>query len=300
MRINHNIPSMVTQGSLYQVNREMSKSLEKLSTGLRVNRASDDAAGLGVSENLRTQVNGTAQASKNAQDGIAALTIAEGAANEVSGILQRMRELAFEVSGILQRMRELAVQSSNDTLTSVERSYTESEFQALTSEIDRIAKVTNYNRQELLSTVAGRFGNGAAGSVLWVDANNTVGTDSITITIDTLTTTALSLSNAGGTSVTHLTSQVASVSAISALDDAINSVNTMRSDMGAFINRLEHAINNLAISNTNQQAAESLIRDVDFATETSHFTRNQILTQSATAMLAQANTLPQSVLTLLK
>lgn len=286
MRINHNIPSMVTQGSLYQVNREMSKSLEKLSTGLRVNRASDDAAGLGVSENLRTQVNGTAQASKNAQDGIAALTIAEGAANEVSGILQRMRELA--------------VQSSNDTLTSVERSYTESEFQALTNEIDRIAKVTNYNRQELLSTVAGRFGNGAAGSVLWVDANNTVGTDSITITIDTLTTTALALSDAAGASVTHLTSQVASVSAISALDDAINSVNTMRSDMGAYINRLEHAINNLAISNTNQQSAESLIRDVDFATETSHFTRNQILTQSATAMLAQANALPQSVLTLLR
>jgi flagellin len=288
MRINHNIPSMVTQGSLYQVNREMSKSLEKLSTGLRINRASDDAAGLGVSENLRTQVNGTTQASKNAQDGIAALTIAEGAANEISAILQRMRELA--------------VQSANDTLTSIERSYTESEFQALTSEIDRIAKVTNYNRQELLSTTSGRFGIGngtSAGSVLWVDANDTVGTDSITITIDTLTTTALSLSS-GGVSQTHLTSQTASVSAISALDDAINSVNTMRSDMGAYINRLEHAINNLAISNTNQQAAESLIRDVDFATETSHFTRNQILTQSATAMLAQANTLPQSVLTLLR
>jgi flagellin len=286
MRINHNIASMVTQGSLYTVNRDMSKSLEKLSTGLRINRASDDAAGLGVSENLRTQVNGTAQASKNAQDGIAALTIAEGAANEVSTILQRMRELA--------------VQSSNDTLTSVERSYTESEFQALTNEIDRIAKVTNYNRQELLSTVAGRFGNGAGGSVLWVDANNTVGTDSITITIDTLTTSALTLSDAAGVSQTHLTSQTASVNAISALDVAINSVNTMRSDMGAYINRLEHAINNLAISNTNQQSAESLIRDVDFASETSQFTRNQILTQSATAMLAQANSLPQSVLTLLK
>jgi flagellin len=285
MRINHNIPSMITQGSLYQVNRDMSKSLEKLSTGLRINRASDDAAGLGVSENLRTQVNGTAQASKNAQDGIAAITIAEGAANEVSSVLQRMRELA--------------VQSSNDTLTSTERSYTESEFQSLSNEIDRIASATNYNRQELLSTNATRFGNGAAGSVLWVDANNTVGVDSITITIDTLTTTALQLSTAGA-STTHLTSQLSSVTAISNLDVAINSVNTMRSDMGAYINRLEHAINNLAISNTNQQSAESLIRDVDFATETSQFTRNQILTQSATAMLAQANTLPQSVLSLLK
>jgi flagellin len=286
MRINHNISSMVTQGSLYQVNREMSKSLEKLSTGLRINRASDDAAGLGVSENLRTQVNGTAQASKNAQDGIAALTIAEGAANEVSAILQRMRELA--------------VQSANDTLTTVERSYTNSEFQALSNEIDRIAKVTNYNRQELLSTTAGRFGTGTSGSVLWIDANNTVGVDSITITIATLTTSALTLSTAAGASQTFLTSQTAAVTAISTLDAAINSVNTMRSDMGAFINRLEHAINNLAISNTNQQAAESLIRDVDFASETSHFTRNQILTQSATAMLAQANSIPQTVLTLLK
>jgi flagellin len=286
MRINHNISAMITQGSLYQVGREMSKSLEKLSTGLRINRASDDAAGLGVSENLRTQVNGTAQASKNAQDGIAAITIAEGAANEVSSILQRMRELA--------------VQSANDTLTTIERSYTDSEFQALISEIDRIAQVTNYNRQELLSTTAGRFGTGTTGSVLWVDANDTVGVDSITITIDTLTTSALTLSDAGGVSQTHLTSQTSSVSAISALDDAINSVNTMRSDMGAFINRLEHAINNLSISNTNQQAAESLIRDVDFASETSRYTRNQILTQSATAMLAQANTLPQTVLTLLQ
>jgi flagellin len=286
MRINHNISAMITQGSLYSVNRDMSKSLEKLSTGLRINRASDDAAGLGVSENLRTQVNGTAQASKNAQDGIAAITIAEGAANEVSSILQRMRELA--------------VQSSNDTLTSVERSYTESEFQALNSEIDRISNATNYNKQELLSTTATRFGNGVTGSILWVDANNTVGIDSITITIDTLTTTALSLSNGAGVSTTHLTDQFSSVNAISSLDLAINSVNTMRSDMGAYINRLEHAINNLTVSNTNQQSAESLIRDVDFATETSQFTRNQILTQSATAMLAQANTLPQSVLTLLK
>jgi flagellin len=285
MRINHNISAMITQGSLYQVNQAMSSSLEKLSTGLRINRASDDAAGLGVSENLRTQVTGTAQASKNAQDGIAAITIAEGAANEVSSILQRMRELA--------------VQSSNDTLTSTERSYTESEFQSLSSEIDRIASATNYNRQELLSTTANRFGNGASGSVLWIDANEKVGVDSITITIDTLTTTALNLS-AAGVSTTHLTSQTSAVTAISSLDTAINSVNTMRSDMGAYINRLEHAINNLAVSNTNQQSAESLIRDVDFATETSQFTRNQILTQSATAMLAQANTLPQSVLSLLK
>ncbi len=290
MRINHNISAMVTQSALYTVGKEMSSSLEKLSTGLRINRASDDAAGLGVSENLRTQINGTAQANRNAQDGIAALTIAEGAANEVSSILQRMRELA--------------VQTSNDTFTSVERAYSESEFQALNSEIDRISNVTNYNKQQLLSTTGGRFGAvnaGATQSTLWIDANSRSGIDSITISIATLSATDLGIGGAvGSATLQHLTSQSASVNAISSLDGAIDSVNRMRSDMGAYINRLEHAINNLNVSNTNQQSAESLIRDVDFASETAKFTRNQILTQSGTAMLSQANSVPQSVLSLLK
>lgn len=283
MRINHNISSMITQGSLFKTNRSMSKNLEKLSTGLRVNRASDDAAGLGVSENLRTQVRGTAQAKRNALDGIAAINIAEGAANEVSAILQRMRELA--------------VQSANDTLTSVERGYTNQEFGQLEREIARIALVTNYNSMDLLSnnTAAGeRFGV-ASGSVLWVDANSTVGQDSITITINTLTTD----SNGLGLATDVLTTQTLAQQSITSLDEAINSVNTMRSNMGAFINRLDHAINNLDISNTNQQSAESLIRDVDFAAETADFTKNQILIQSATAMLSQANMVPQSVLQLL-
>jgi flagellin len=283
MRINHNISSMVTQGALYQTNREQGKSIERLSTGLRINRASDDAAGLGVSENLRTMIRGAAQAQKNAQDGIAALQIAEGAANEISSVLQRMRELA--------------IQSANDTLTSTERAYTQSEFSNLQSEVDRIAKVTNYNGQELVSSSTTRFGfsNGAgAGSVLWIDANNTVGTDSITISIGTLTTNALTSLNTSSVS-----NQTASVDAISKLDSAINSVNTMRANVGAFVNRLEHAVNNLIVSETNQTAAESLIRDVDFATETTQFTKNQILTQSATAMLSQSNMMPSSVLSLL-
>ncbi len=288
MRINHNISAMTTQGSLYKVNRDMSKSLERLSTGLRINRASDDAAGLGVSENLRTQVKGTDQARRNAQDGIAALNIAEGAANEISDILQRMRELA--------------VQSSNDTLTDLERDYTDQEFQALIEEIDRIADVTNYNGMLLLSddasTSVNRFGagTGANGSALWVDANDSYGVDSITITIDSLST---STTTGIGIGDLDLQSQSNSVASVTALDSAIDSVNKMRSDMGAYINRLEHAINNLTVSNTNQQAAESLIRDVDFAKETSQFTRNQILTQSATAMLSQANMVPQNVLQLL-
>lgn len=283
MRINHNIPSMVTQNSLFTVGREMSKSLEKLSTGLRINRASDDAAGLGVSENLRTQVRGTAQAIRNAQDGIAAINVAEGSINEISAILQRMRELS--------------IQSSNDTLTSTERAYTDQEFQALDDEINRIANVTNYNGIKLLSDDADRFGDNAAGatygSQIWIDANSIEGVDSITVTIDTMTSELL------GISALNLTAQVNAVSAISVLDEAIDSVNKTRSDLGAFVNRIEHAINNLMVSNTNQQAAESLIRDVDFASETTRFTRNQILTQSGTAMLAQSNMIPQSVLQLL-
>lgn len=297
MRIVHNISSMTTQGSLYKVNRDMKTSLERLSTGLRINRASDDAAGLGVSENLRTQVKGTTQAVKNAQDGIAALNIAEGAANEVSDVLQRMRELA--------------VQSSNDTLTSTERSYTNQEFSQLRNEIDRIAEVTNYNGMKLISstgsTANSRFGlggTGGTGSALWVDANSSYGFDSITITIDTLSSNRLGAgAGSGGVanlSATFLTSQSASVNALMNIDESIDSVNMMRSNIGAFVNRLEHAINNLTISNTNQQSAESLIRDVDFASESATFSKNQILMQSGTAMLAQANQISQNVLSLLK
>jgi flagellin len=283
MRINHNISAMITQSALYSTGVDMAKALQELSTGLRINRASDDAAGLGISENLTTQVNGTAQANKNAQDGIAALNIAEGAANEVSSILQRMRELA--------------VQTSNDTLTSTERAYSQQEYVALQSEIDRISNATNYNKQDLISSSgAQRFGAVGAGSVLWVDANAVYNVDSITITIDTLTSTDLGINAAA----TDLSTQTHSVTAISLIDNAIDSVNKMRGDVGAFVNRLQHAINNLNVSNTNQQAAESQIRDVDFAAETSQFTKDQILTQSATAMLAQANSLPQSVLSLLK
>lgn len=284
MRINHNIPAMVTQGALYKTNRNLSASIEKLSTGLRINRASDDAAGLAISERLRTQVRGAAQAQRNAMDGVAVVNIAEGAAGEISDILQRMRELA--------------IQSSNDTLTDNERDYTDQEFQALTSEIDRIAGVTNYNGMKLLSdsTVGGRFGAGTAGSALWLDANSTVGVDSITITIDTLST-----STTNGIKVAELDLQTQSNAAlaIATLDTAINSVNSMRANMGAFVNRLEHAVNNLIVAETNQAAAESQIRDADFAHETSRMVKNQILSQSATAMLSQANMAPSSVMSLI-
>jgi len=283
MRINHNISSMTTQGSLYTANRSVSSNLEKLSTGLRINRASDDAAGLAISENLRGQVRGTNQAKKNAQDGISLLNVAEGAANEVSSILQRMRELA--------------IQSSTDTLTNTERAFTNQEFGQLRNEIDRISSVTNFNGQKLISADStNRFGSGTTGSTLWIDANDKFGTDSMTVSIDTLTTGTDGLKIADD----NLASQSTASAAITAIDDAIGSVNSMRSDVGAWVNRLESTINNLTMSNTNQQAAESQIRDVDFAYESSQFSKNQILTQSATAMLSQANQTSQGVLSLIR
>ncbi len=293
MRINHNISAMITENSLRTQNRAMSNSLEKLSTGLRINRASDDAAGLSVSEQLRTQVRGMTQAQSNAEDGIALLQIAEGAANEIHTILQRMRELS--------------IQASNDTLTTTDRTYTDQEFQSLMREIERISRATQYNGMTLLDGDynAGSFGGGGT-SVLHIGANNnngsTTGTiDTIRIAIDSLTLGALgmTLSEAGGTSLTSITNQAQAFAAIDTIDNAIASVGAMRADMGAYINRLDHAISNLANQKFNTQDAEARIRDTDFATETTRFTKSQILTQSATAMLAQANATPQSVLQLL-
>ncbi|MFH0919674.1 MAG: flagellin [Fibrobacterota bacterium] len=280
MRINHNISSMVTQGSLSRVNRELNKSLERLSTGLRINRASDDAAGLSVSEQMRTQVSGLGMAKRNATDGIALLNIAEGAVNEIEGMLQRMRELA--------------VQSTNDTLTTTERAYTNQEYQALMSEIDRITNVTQYNGQTLLDGQVGSFGAASSGSSLLHIGPNASGNDRLTIAIDGTSSGSLTV---GGTSVT---SQVRAESAIRSIDVAINSVNKLRSDLGAFINRLDHAITNIENQSHNTQSAEAVIRDADFAAESTAFTRNQILTQSATAMLAQSNAVPQNVLSLLR
>ncbi len=275
---------MITQNSLAASNHAQGKSLEKLSTGLRINRASDDAAGLSVSEQLRTQVRGLGRARSNAQDGIALLQIAEGAGNEISDILQRMRELA--------------IQSANDTLTSTDRSYLDQEFTALTDEIDRIANSAQYNGQTLVAGGSSSFGGvGSASSVLHIGANNAAGVDNLTLQIDGITAGALGLSGAA-TSV-GVSTQAASLASIGSIDDAITSVNNMRSDVGAYVNRLEHAINNISNQEFNTQDAESRIRDVDFATESTQFTKSQILSQSATSMLAQANAVPQGALSLI-
>jgi len=293
-RINHNISAMITGSAMRVSNRDVAKSLERLSTGLRINRASDDAAGLSISEQLRTQVMGTHVAVRNANDGIALLRIAEGAVNEISNMLQRMRELA--------------IQSSNDTLTSVERGYTDQEVQALMNEIQRISVSTQYNGMTLLDGEANSFGvQGGAASTLHIGANNNKGAvggtiDTMKLTIDPVTLGALglTLTATGLASTTNITTQANAFAAISAIDNALRSTNNMRSDIGAYMNRLEHAVINLEVQETNMQSAESTIRDADFAFETTIFTRNQILLQAGTAMLGQANQIPQSVLQLLQ
>lgn len=280
MRINHNISSMVTQSAINRVNRGLSKSLERLSTGLRINRASDDAAGLSVSENLRSQINGTQMAVRNAQDGTALLQIAEGAANEISSMLQRMRELA--------------VQAANDTLTATERGYLNVEFKSLQDEVDRIANSTQYNTQCLINGTGFGVSSGSS-SILHIGPNKSTSIDQLQIGVDAITSGALSISS--GT--IRVTSGTFATSALSNIDSAISSVNNMRADLGAYVNRLEHAVDNLNNQRHNMQAADSLIRDADFASETAEFTKNQILMQSGLAMLSQSNAMPQNVLALL-
>lgn len=279
-RINHNIPALITGQSLRTSERKLSKSLEKLSTGLRINRAADDAAGLSISEQLRTQCRGLAMGNRNIQDGMSLLNIAEGA--------------LIEIEDMLQRLRELAIQAANDTLTSKERSYINVEFSQLKIEIDRVANGTQYNSQKLLN--GDTNSPWSTGGVLHVGPNDDLITDEIIITIGSITTGGLGID---GTNCVPLT-QTDSVEAISSLDLALDSVNRLRAELGAKTNRLEHALNNQENQEQNMQAAESVIRDTDFAAETTVFTRNQILQQSSTAMLAQANMIPQSVLSLLQ
>lgn len=281
MRINHNISAMITQSSLQGADKSMSKSLEKLSTGLRVNRASDDAAGLAVSERLRSQVRGLGRAKMNAQDGIALLQIAEGACNEIDDVLQRQRELA--------------VQASNDTFTSTDRAYLDLEFAQMSAEIDRICRSAQYNTMTLLDGTG--FGAGAAGSILHIGANSS-SANRITVNIGSISTGSLGMST-GGAGAVGLSTQAVATTTLSRVDTALDTVNRLRATLGSVINRLDHTVNNIANQEFNTQDAEARIRDVDFAYETTQFTRNQILVQSSTSMLSQANQKPQAVLGLL-
>jgi len=271
MRINHNIAALNTYRQLSTATTAQSKSMEKLSSGQRINRAGDDAAGLAISEKMRGQIRGLDQASRNSQDGISLIQTAEGALNETHAILQRMRELA--------------VQGGNDTNTSDDRTQIQTELNQLISEIDRIADTTEFNTQNLLK--------GSFSATLQVGANDG---QTINFSISAMGATGLSLT---ATSIS-VGDNAAASSSISTLDAAIKTVSTQRSNLGALQNRLEHTINNLDTSSENLTAAESRVRDVDMAKEMMNQTKNSILAQAAQSMLAQANQQPQGVLQLLQ
>lgn len=377
MRINHNISALNTYRQLDANNSITAKSLEKLSSGLRINRAGDDAAGLAISEKMRGQIRGLDMAVKNAQDGISLIQTAEGALNETHSILQRMRELA--------------VQASSDTNSTSDRAELQKEIEQLTKEIDRIANTTEFNTKKLLNgdlggvreaaqsiawdersssdiftgisaaatlganddrtvnlSITGR--NTTVFFIEWSDATGNTGTTSVVaggggitignaaITIGALTTTDIgseatftsrqAITEVDDNSLTYqiganssqtmrvaiedmsakalkvedinVTSAQSAEASISAINKAIEDVSAQRSKLGAFQNRLEHTINNLGTSSENLSAAESRIRDVDMAKEMMEFTKVTILSQAATAMLAQANQQPQGVLQLLR
>jgi flagellin len=261
LRVNTNIEAFNAHRNLQSTQMQLSKSMQKLSSGLRINSAADDAAGLAISEKMRSQINGTAQAQRNAMDGISLVQTAEGAYNEMHSILQRVRELA--------------VQAQNGTLTSADSTAIDQEVGQLTAELTRIAGNTQFNGLQILS---GSF-------TLQVGADAGSG-NQIAFSLSSISFTSLGSAGAAG--------------AISAIDQAITSVSSARSTLGAIQNRLEHAVDNLGVYQENISAAESRIRDVDIASETVNFTKLQILSQSGTAMLAQANSAPNNVLSLLK
>lgn len=270
MIINHNIPALNTYNRLVGNHNAVQKNMEKLASGLRINRAGDDAAGLAISEKMRAQIRGLEMATKNAQDGISLIQTAEGALNETHAILQRIRELA--------------VQAANDTNTDEDRAHLQAEVTELLTEINRIATDTEFNTETLLD---GSFTD----KVLHIGANDG---QSIEISIGDMSATGL------GVDGIDISTQTGADAAISTLDAAIETVSAERAKLGANQNRLEHTINNLGASVENLTAAESRIRDVDMAKEMMEFTKNNILSQAAQAMLAQSQQLPQSVLQLLQ
>lgn len=274
LRIYNNVEAMNAHRQLQVNSTSLSRTMERLSSGLRINRAADDAAGLAVSEQMRTKIRGMQVASRNAQDGVSLVQVADGA---LSG-----------VNDMLQRMRDLAVQAANGTFTDTQRANLDAELQALMSEVNRVSSDTDFNGIKILS---GSVSTAASAVTLQVGAD---ASQSIAFTIATMNTTQLGVS---GIAISTANSASA---AIASIDAAIVTVNQARANMGAVQNRLEQTINRLKLTAENLQAAESRIRDADMAAEMIEMTKRQILQQSGTAMLAQANQLPQSVLQLLQ
>ena len=271
MIINHNMNALNANRNMGINNSSAAKSMEKLSSGLRINRAGDDAAGLSISEKMRGQIRGLDQASNNAQDGISLIQTAEGALSETHSILQRMRELS--------------VQGANDTNVSEDREAIKAELDQLSKEIDRIATDTQFNGKEVLK--------GDSTVNLQVGANSG---QQIKVSLKSMDSKALGLTSVN----IKVTNTTESNTLTTAVDSAIKEVSTQRSSLGALQNRLEHTISNLDNTSENLTSAESRIRDVDMAKEMMEFSKNNILQQASQAMLAQANQQPQTVLQLLQ
>jgi len=288
LRINQNIDALNSYRNLSVTQGQMSKSLEKLSSGYRINRAADDAAGLAISEGLRAQTGGLKVAVRNAQDGISVVQTAEGALTETHSILQRMRDLS--------------VQASNDgALSDTDKAKADSEYQALAKELEDISTKTSFNGTKLLdgTYTAKSFQVGAnAGDTLAVSVSDQGAVALFGATRSTAGTRSTDAEI--GTAVGDLKTAANASAALTKIDNAIGKVSDERASLGANQNRLEHKINNLNVAVENLSASESRIRDTDMASEMMSFTRSQILSQAGTAMLAQANQAPQGVLSLLR
>ena len=290
-RINLNLESLTAQRNMSITNGKFKQSVERISSGLRISRAADDAAGLTISEKLRAQHRGLDMAVRNSQDAISLLQTSEGALNEVHAILQRMRELS--------------IQGTNDTFNSIDRGSVQAEITELATEINRIANVTQFNHKQLL--------NGTEEFVFHIGANTDTTNERLTLAAMTTTTAIIGSATIAGPA--NLNAAVTGISVgggdaigprqsflsmVSSVDDAIEDINTNRAQLGAYQNRLEHTIQSLQVQSENTKASESRIRDADIAAEMSTFVKNQILQQSAIAIIAQANQVPTLVLQLLR
>ena len=285
MIINHNMSAMFAQRQLGQANKEVQNNIEKLSSGMRINRAGDDASGLAVSEKMRSQIRGLNQASRNAENGISFIQTTEG-------YLQESQD-------ILHRMRELAVQSSNGIYSDEDRMQIQVEISQLVDEIDRIASHAQFNGMNMLT---GRFANEQGENTVTASMWFHIGANMDQrerVYIGTMTSEALGVRQGATDDILTIETPEEANRAIGTLDAALKKVNKQRADLGAYQNRLDHAVRGIDIGAENLQAAESRIRDADMSRQMVDYTKNQILVQSGTAMLAQANQRTQSVLQLL-
>jgi flagellin len=275
LRINTNVASLNAQRNLGSTRINLNKSLEKLSSGQRINRAGDDAAGLAISENLKAQIKGLGQAERNAEDGISLVQIAEGALGEVSNIMIRLRELS--------------VQAASDTIGGTERKFLNVEFEQLTSEVDRIANSTEFNRVPLLNGTGSVFD-------IQIGTRNDPISDRLTFDASSADVNIAAL----GLNLASVSDKISAQNSLTSIDQAIISVSGIRADFGALQNRLQSTVNNIQVSVENLASANSRVRDTDVAAETAELTKQNILMQAGTSVLSQANSSTNSALALIQ